>query len=301
MTRTKAMLTALFLGLFTAAGIQSAPGLVATGEAATNCSTLPSRITSLSSEGNNYNAQVGAINARGGGSASQKVYYDGWRARLINRGNALRAELSRCQSRGELRNVAPPTGPGGSPGTGRKPRSAQPHNPTPGFPAPEKYGRGSGVTSDRTTVGGGRTVIFVGGGRADFSALRGGRAAGVNARITRSMLDKGTWATPIRPRGLGGPRTSRGILLGKPLGGRAGDARNIVALTPRADAALRGVQNQVRNAAARCRPGQQVQYNVTPVYGDGPLAVAGNSPYPKSLAVSARGCGLNIGRSIPNR
>lgn len=310
MNRARRLFVALLLGVFVAAGIQLVPDITAPAQAANNCSTLAGRIAGHNTDARNYNAQVSAINARGGGTAGQVAYYNSWRARGIARGNALNAELTRCKSQGKLRNVKPPVQPGGSqqrnpsrPAPGPKPPRQS--NPTPGFPQPEKYGPRQGVVSDRTTPANGRQVRFRDGGTADFSGLKGGRASSLTAKVSRGMLDKGSLSISrgpqeVTPRGFGGPRSVRGHLLAKILGGKGGDARNIMPLTRSANAKMRTIERQVYEAVKRCGGGK-VDYIVTPSYGPGPLGVLGNSPYPTSINVIARGCGLNIGKSIPNR
>ncbi|GAB18711.1 hypothetical protein GOEFS_062_00200 [Gordonia effusa NBRC 100432] len=307
MNRIRAVLVTFVLATFVAVGVQTLPSAVAPAQAATNCSSLAGRISSHNADARNYNAQVSAINARGGGTAAQVAYYNSWRSRGIARGNMLNAELSRCKSQGKLRNVKPPVSPGGpqrrtNPGPGTKPPRQT--NPTPGYPQPEKYSRGQNVVSDRTTPANGRSVRFRDGGSADFSGLRSNRAGSLNAKVSRDMLDTGSLSrsrgpNAVTPRGFGGPRTVRGHLLAKILGGKGGDARNIMALTRSANGKMRTIERQVYEAVKNGR-GCKVTYSVTPSYGPGPLGVLGSSPYPTAIYVIARGCGLNIGRTIIN-
>ncbi|QKT06275.1 DNA/RNA non-specific endonuclease [Gordonia sp. X0973] len=284
-------------------GIEAIPAAIAPAQAA-NCATLPARIASHNADAQNYNSQVSAINARGGGNPGQVAFYNSWRARGIARGNALAAELSQCQSQGQLRGIKPPVQPGGRRSGPPPGRMRPPTNPTPGFPRPEKYGPGQNVRSDRTTPGNGRNVKFNDGGNADFGGLRAGRASTMNAKVSRDMLDTGSLSRSrgpgaVTPRGFGGSRQVRGHLLAKILGGKGGDARNIVPLTRSANAKMRTIERQVYNAVKNGR-GCKVDYIVVPMYGGGIFGAMGPSPYPVSIAVIARGCGLNISRTIRN-
>ncbi|OBC02700.1 DNA/RNA non-specific endonuclease [Gordonia sp. 852002-50395_SCH5434458] len=298
---------ALFLGAFLVAGMQTAPVFSAKADAATNCSTLPSRIASFNSEARTYNAQVAARNARGGGTPAEVAYYNSWRSRLVSRGQTLNAELSRCKQMGQAPNVAPPVGPGAKkpqqPAPGPRPPRQQ--NPTPGFPMPEKYRPGQGVVKDETTLANGRRVVFKDGGTAEFGGLNARRASQVQAKVSRGMLNQGSRSrskkpNDVTPRGFGGNRTVRGHLLAQILGGKGGDARNIVPLTVSANGKMRTVERQVYEAVKRCGAGK-VDYYVIPNYGPGPVSTFGSLPYPDTITMVARGCGLNLNRTISNR
>ncbi|GAC67430.1 hypothetical protein [Gordonia soli] len=295
MVGVRRLVVAVAIAVLAVVGAVVAPSASPVAHAATNCSTLPSRIAATNADARNYNAQVAALNARGGGTPGQVAYYRSWKARGNAHQGALRAELARCQSQGQLTGIRPPSGPGT---TVAPPRTTPPRpaprqtNPTPGFAPPQNYARGAGVVSDRTTAGGTREVRFRDGGTVSVWGLRGGRSSGITGYVSIGMRDRGT--APVRqitPRGLAGKYSVRGQLLANRLGGLGGDARNIVPITPRANAQKAAVEGQVYRALQTCRGGK-VNYTVLPVYG--------RSAAPERLIVRATGCGLDVQRMIPN-
>ncbi|MFW0783563.1 DNA/RNA non-specific endonuclease [Gordonia sp. CPCC 206044] len=317
MTRIRAILITLFLTTLIAAGIHSVPGMSAPAGAATNCSTLQGRIAGHNADARNYNAQVTAINARGGGNASQVAYYNAWRARGIARGNALNAELLECQRHGQLSGVRPPVQPGGQrpappPRATPKPRSnptprAQPQrtNPTPGYRAPSGLSakaRKNGITS-RESRQGERILRARDGGNQTYQRMLPGRsgpsraASGASAVLSPKMRYTGTATrsgrTGDRPPGFRpGGRCQRGHLIGSQLGGMGTDPRNIVTLSRSANIAMRSVENQVGRYVDQ---GIRVNYRVIPIYGNGPNA------QPTTIRMIAYGLGMvPIFKDIPN-
>lgn len=295
MKSVRSVLLAVFLGLFVAVGIQLAPATVGAASAAPNCATLAARISALNADARNYNAQVQAINARGGGTAAQVSYYNAWKARGEAQQNALRGELAQCQSQGKLRNQAPPRGPGATqpPAGHTAPRSTPPraNNPTPGYPRPQKYPARSNVVSDRELKDGSRVVRFRDGGSVTYRPLIGGRSTGSSAILSRGMRGTGTPSVGgVVPPGFGRPYVIRGHVIANRLGGLGGDARNIVALTRSANARMASVENRVYKALGNCR--STIRYTVSPVYL-GPTQ-------PGGVIITAYGCGLSIDEYIPN-
>lgn len=63
-----------------------------------NCSTLEQRIAAHNSEAAQYNSEVAALNAAGGGAAWQVSKYNAWKARLQQQGAALDAEKQQCEA-----------------------------------------------------------------------------------------------------------------------------------------------------------------------------------------------------------
>ncbi|MDO5621552.1 MAG: DUF4781 domain-containing protein [Paracoccus sp. (in: a-proteobacteria)] len=123
-----------------------------------------------------------------------------------------------------------------------------------------------------------------------------GQAQGINAVITKDILNTGTGAKgAIRPPGYvhGDDNHSRGHLLAKMLGGSGSDPRNLVMLYQRDtnSPVMRDFERNVYDAVAA---GEVVNYQVTPIY-------EGGVDYPVSVAFQARGSdGLDVSITINN-
>lgn len=167
-------------------------------------------------------------------------------------------------------------------------------NPTPGYPAPQRYPYNDKISSDRTdrtTLT--RTTRFRDGGEVNLTRMQGRAATGMNAAITPNMLRTGTPSTrSVTPPGYR-PGLERGHLLANRLGGLGGDARNIVALSNAANTRMRVLENRIARVVAR---GEAVHYSVTPIYGNG------YSRPPTDIAVGAFGVrgGIAHFEIIPN-
>lgn len=116
--------------------------------------------------------------------------------------------------------------------------------------------------------------VYEQGGSVRYHSLDAdGRATGVSASLSKSMLDTGTAANgAIEPSGWGGNGTlyneARGHLLADRLGGSGDLEENLVTLTqdPTNSPIMRDeVEGQVYDAVNR---GETVQYNVTAIYGE---------------------------------
>ncbi|MFE0751053.1 DNA/RNA non-specific endonuclease [Gordonia sp. NPDC058843] len=140
-------------------------------------------------------------------------------------------------------------------------------NPTPGYPAPERYKPNGKIISDRTdrsTLA--RTTRFGDGGVITLSRTQGRAATGMTAFVTPNMLKTGSASRgSVTPPGYR-PGLERGHLLANRLGGLGRDARNIVAMTTRANDRMQHFENKVARAVSR---GEAVHYSVTPIYGNG--------------------------------
>ncbi len=103
----------------------------------------------------------------------------------------------------------------------------------------------------------------------------------------------------IRPAGFAGggpgsPGHARGHLLGKQLGGRGDDTRNLVTLyhNPVNSPIMRDFETSVRKAALQ---GEVINYIVTPIYD-------GNDLIPKGITMEATGTnGFNLYITILNK
>ncbi|GAB08344.1 hypothetical protein GOARA_008_00440 [Gordonia araii NBRC 100433] len=303
------------------------PGVSAQAKASSNCSTLPSRIAAHNADARNYSAQVRAINARGGGTRAQVMYYNAWRARGLARGNALANELAGCQQRGRLRNLRPPEKPGAPRYTPRRHcvsaptdiripaarchqprRSPSPRstNPTPGYAAPgglSPRGIKNGLRSREGRYGD-RTITSPDGGSQRYQQMmpgRGGRgtsrsASGANGVLTKGMRGTGSGTR----RGPGGDKPpgfragcDRGHLIGSQLGGLGTDPRNIVTLDHGTNIDMRKTENEVARHVDR---GIKVNYRVIPIYAHGPNRA------PSSIRILAWGAGMApIYREFQNR
>lgn len=134
--------------------------------------------------------------------------------------------------------------------------------------------------------------------RIDYGSLNGlNQAQGIEATITRDMLDTGGRADPdVRPPGFvnGSMNHSRGHLLARMLGGSGTDPRNFVMLFQRDtnSPVMRDFEQSVYDAA---KAGEVVNYRVTPIYEDG-------QSHPVAVALQARGSqGLDISITIANK
>lgn len=134
--------------------------------------------------------------------------------------------------------------------------------------------------------------------RIDYGRVNAaGQAQGVEATITREMLDTGSTAdSAIRPPGFeGGARNhSRGHLLARMLGGSGAEERNLVTLYQQ-DTNSPVMSDFERQVYLAVDAGEVVNYRVTPIYEDGRLM-------PTSIALQAKGSdGLDISVTIVNR
>jgi hypothetical protein len=124
-----------------------------------------------------------------------------------------------------------------------------------------------------------------------------GQAQGIEATITRKMLDTGSTAeSSIRPPGFvsGAQNHSRGHLLARMLGGRGDDERNLVTLYQQ-DTNSPVMSDFERQVYLAVDAGEVVNYRVTPIYEEG-------GPIPTSVALQARvSDGLDISVTIVNR
>ena len=146
---------------------------------------------------------------------------------------------------------------------------------------------------------GGKT--FPGNGSVRYGELDSlGRPTGIEATITEDMIGTGTVPKPsIRPPGFEGggkesPGHARGHLLGKQLGGRGDDPRNLVTIyqngsnTP----VMRDFENSIKNAV---KSGEIVTYKSTPIYN-------GNNLMPIGITMEATGTGgFSLSVSVLNR
>ena len=161
---------------------------------------------------------------------------------------------------------------------------------------PVKYYDPSGYMS---LCPGGKT--FPGNGSVRYGELDSlGRPTGIEATITEDMIGTGTVPKPsIRPPGFEGggkesPGHARGHLLGKQLGGRGDDPRNLVTIyqngsnTP----VMRDFENSIKNAV---KSGEIVTYKSTPIYN-------GNNLMPIGITMEATGTGgFSLSVSVLNR
>lgn len=134
--------------------------------------------------------------------------------------------------------------------------------------------------------------------RVDYGSVNAaGQAQGIDATITRAMLDTGSTAdSSIRPPGFAGgaQNHSRGHLLARMLGGSGSEERNLVTLFQQ-DTNSPVMSDFERHVYLAVDAGEVVNYRVTPIYEEGSLI-------PTSVALQARGSdGLDISVTIVNR
>ena len=136
-------------------------------------------------------------------------------------------------------------------------------------------------------------------GRIDYGRLNErGQALGIEATITRKMLDTGSTArSSIRPPGFVNGQAenhSRGHLLARMLGGSGSVEENLVTLYQQ-DTNSPVMSDFERLVYEAVDAGETVNYRVTPIYQPG-------NPMPVSVALQARGDqGLSIDVTIVNR
>jgi hypothetical protein len=86
----------IFAAMMAAAAILLSPITAGTAAAQPNCESLPARIAVHNAEVELHEAQVTALNARGGGTPAEAEYYNQWKDRLNVERDALNAEEQEC-------------------------------------------------------------------------------------------------------------------------------------------------------------------------------------------------------------